>query len=800
MIGGVIAVVLLVGYAGSMRLLLGWGGVLDAFVGMSLAAIGATLISLGVLLGFWIVGKLPRRLTSVLFGSWFALTFLIGMSPGTTGWMTVGYVIVAAIIGGCLVVLRGPEFSSSGSPKKAGIGSLLTACVAGSVWFFVWVVGQGTEEGLLDVDDSTFQTIEALEAPDPSQVGSYTVQTLTYGRGEDRRPQFGESADLITESVNGKAFLNKPSGFMSSFRDKYWGFGRSDLSINGTVWYPEGKGPFPLVLIVHGNHLMRDYSDPGYAYLGELMASRGYIFVSVDENFLNGDWAKSYSKENDARGWLMLQHLQVWRDWSTEDGHVFEGRVDMDNISLIGHSRGGEAVGIAAAFNTLTHYPDDARVEFDFDFNIRSIVAIAPVDGQYLPSDVSTPLRDMNYLLLHGAHDTDVSRMSGDKLYKRISFSGDEYAFKTSIYIYRSNHGQFNTTWGNTDWGFPGSLFINKKALLSGEDQRQIAKTYISSFLDTTLKGDSSYMSLYRDYRSGMEWLPETYYISRFEDSQTRFVSDYHEDVDVTTATLEDATHSGSALATWREEELDFRGGGGRRQNQVVILGWDSTPTDDSLAVEEKVEGAGDAAVEDSALVGDSAAVEVASYSLTLPENLGTAWDIDANTSFTFSIAESTDDPGKPEDLLPDEDDDNEEEEENESSEENENDDGNNDEEDDDKEDDEEEDKDDEDEPRKPLEFTVELADREGQIASLPLSDLINFMPPMEAKLMRTDAFEDLFDASSEPILQTVDVKLSRFVTANPEFVPAGLETIRFIFDRSEKGVIILDEIGFRSE
>ena len=51
---------------------------------------------------------------------------------------------------------------------------------------------------------------------------------------------------------------------------------------------PEGEGPFPLTLIVHGNHNMIDYSDDGYGYLGSLLASRRIIAVSVDENFLNG--------------------------------------------------------------------------------------------------------------------------------------------------------------------------------------------------------------------------------------------------------------------------------------------------------------------------------------------------------------------------------------------------------------------------------------------------------------------------------------------------------------------------------
>jgi hypothetical protein len=52
---------------------------------------------------------------------------------------------------------------------------------------------------------------------------------------------------------------------------------------------------------------MKDFSDPGYAYLGELFASRGFIAVSVDENFLNGD----IRSENDARAYVLLEHLKV---------------------------------------------------------------------------------------------------------------------------------------------------------------------------------------------------------------------------------------------------------------------------------------------------------------------------------------------------------------------------------------------------------------------------------------------------------------------------------------------------------
>jgi hypothetical protein len=81
----------------------------------------------------------------------------------------------------------------------------------------------------------------------------------------------------------------------------------------------------------------------------------------------------------------------------------------MDRIALIGHSRGGEAVAHAACLNRLPYYPDDANEVFDFNFNIRSVIAIAPCDGQYQPGLMRTPLTDVNYLVLQGSHDADVS-------------------------------------------------------------------------------------------------------------------------------------------------------------------------------------------------------------------------------------------------------------------------------------------------------------------------------------------------------------------------------------------------------
>ncbi len=412
---------------------------------------------------------------------------------------------------------------------------------------------------------------------------------------------------------------------------------------------------------------MRDYSDPGYTYLGEHLASHGYIFVSVDENFINGDWSRNYSTESDGRGWIMLEHLSQWREWNAEEGHLFNSRVDLDRIALIGHSRGGEAVAVAAAFNELTRYPDDASVEWDYGFNIRGVVGIAPVDGQYTPADQRTPLTDINYFLLHGSHDGDVSS------FKRLQFSGEEYRFKSSIYIYRANHGQFNSVWGDSDWGKPGAYLLNREEFITGEEQRQIAKVYIHAFLDVVIRENDTYL---RDFRTGEQWLPETYYINRFEDSETRYIADYDEDIDVTSATVAGGTISGEGLADWKEQDLRFRGNRGDRENQVVYLGWRSEeseededtdgaedPGDDDAEGEEHGDSPEDSDSEqgaddpgDTDEHGESEGLDAdpdpevipAVYSITLPDGLGAGWGLDADTSLLFSMAQPDAKPSKP--------------------------------------------------------------------------------------------------------------------------------------------------------
>jgi hypothetical protein len=733
----------------------GLPGILDGLAGVVFFVLMALLIGLAAALSLKVLSGLPRFLNTSGLVAMIALVFILAES-NMPFFAAVMLALVlgapAALLGGGLGALFNREFKFERPLKKILVFAKVIVPVAMFVLCIIWLIDSGTTKYLVEQPVSTLQ-VEALDANNPSRPGPFKVLTMTYGSGTDKhRPEFGEEAVLKTEPVDASPFLKDSKGFKVKFRKWYWGFGFKEFPVNGRVWYPAGDGPFPLVLIVHGNHKMQQYSDPGYAYLGELMASRGFIFVSVDENFFNAAFMSGLSRENDGRGWMLLQHLKVWREWNRIEGNPFFEKVDMNNIGLIGHSRGGEAAAIAGNFNRLSRYPDDATVTFDFGFSIKAIIAIAPSDQQYRPAGQPNPLDNINYLVFQGAHDADVSMFLGARQYERVKFTDKNYWFKASLYTYRSNHGQFNTVWGDNDWGKPMGIILNRKALLDGEEQRTISRVYISAFLETTLHGNRSYLPLFHDYRLIRDWLPEDIYINRFEDSTFKKICDFEEDVDVTTAALDGAEISGKNLAVWREADLKFRSSS-TKENNVVFLGWRGTASERQ---------------------GDS----LPCYSIEMPENPGPGGEFFNDTLLIFSLADA-------DEKIPE-------------SEEEEAEQDKKDKEKAEKADNKEKKKKEKEEKnKKPLKLSIELISKDGTKAKLPLDRFMPVPPVIKSRFTKISNESSLYGKAYEPTMQTYVLPLAVFKEEYPAFDPGQLRVIRFVFDLGREGVIILDNIGF---
>jgi dienelactone hydrolase len=580
---------------------------------------------------------------------------------------------------------------------------------------------------------------KTLALPNPGLPGSYTVAQMTYGSGKDiRRSEFGANVDLQARSVDGSKLIDNWDGMSGWLRTNYWGFDVTELPLQARVWYPEGDGPFPLVLVVHGNHGMEDYSDPGYGYLGELFASRGIILASVDENFINGTFSAQVDilasrpglkEENDARGWLLLEHLSQFRDWNSTPGNFFSGKIDMNNLALIGHSRGGEAVGVAAAFNSLSRYPDDASLEFNFNFNLKGVIAIAPVYGQYEARERPTRVTDVNYLTVHGNMDGDVQSFEGVGQYSRVGFTGKDYRFRSSLYIVGANHGQFNTTWENMDTRPFMGWSLDTSRLMAREAQRDVARVYFSAFLEIVFNDKLEYLPLLKDARHGANWLPNTFYINQFSDSNENIVIDFENDIELSTLDLDTGKVTTENLSRWYEvaNELKFD----ELDTHSVVVAWDKDVFSETASINFSLGKpvAGDVLV---------ASLSSAGISSTPPD-----WE-KSNEEVVVDSEQNSNGTGDSESKL--------------------------------------------------LDWTIELVDSKGNRASALLSHDSKLYPlikgiPYRAKFLDSTKPEEV-------LFRRFEIPISAFKAVNAEFDSEAITEIKFVFDQSEKGAIILDSIS----
>jgi dienelactone hydrolase len=563
------ATVLWAAIVGALNLESGFGLGIDFAFALLLALVAVPLAALLVALVLIILRTL-KPLIAGFFAA--AIAFLSLLWWGSAGyWIAALLVFVEACLGATLATFFLGGLRTASTAKKVITGLIFALALAANVGIFSFFHSDGVNVELIKSKIANLPPV--LTAPNPSDRGPYAVQTIYYGTGDSlRRPEFGQSVAIKTRTVDGSGFFKDFTGWKAKLRQRYWGFGPEKLPLNARVWYPSGPGPFPLVLIVHGNHEMTEPSDNGYAYLGELLASRGFVMASVDENFLNSGLFHDPPKQQAVRGWLLLEHLKLWHAWNAQPGNPFYKRIDLNNIALAGHSRGGEAAATAALFNTLTYYPDDANIRFHYGYKIKSVIAIAPADGQYKPAEQDRVIKDVNYFTLQGAYDADVSSFAGSRQWDRVQLTGGVPAFKSELYIYRANHGQFNTVWGRTDSPAPDNWLLNLRPLLTGDQQRQIAKVYISAFLEATLHNQLRYVDLFRDYRRGRAWLPDTLYVNRYADEQQQTICKFDEDADITTTTAPGGSLSSSGLSVWREGKIPIRNG--TRDYNGVFLGW----------------------------------------------------------------------------------------------------------------------------------------------------------------------------------------------------------------------------------
>jgi hypothetical protein len=322
-------------------------------------------------------------------------------------------------------------------------------------------------------------------AVDPGVAGKYAVDTAEYNLGDQAvfLPGLGEKSEVV-----------------------------------GKVYSPRGAvGARPLVVFLHGRHSVcyGDSTEPpskpwpcakgekpipsyrGYDGAANALASNGYQVVSISANAVNAFDDAAYDQGAQARAELILEHLALWKKWSTTGGgpfgSKFVGKVDLQNVGLMGHSRGGEGVARAALLNA----------DRGGRYGIRAVLPLAPTDF----ARATVPGVAMSVILPYC--DGDVSDLQGQKFYDdtRYSVTGDAAA-RSTVTVMGANHNFFNTEWtpgqsvapSNDDWyeenekSTPcGAKYAGR---LTAKQQQAVGTAYVAGFFRLQLGSETKLLPL----------------------------------------------------------------------------------------------------------------------------------------------------------------------------------------------------------------------------------------------------------------------------------------------------------------
>jgi hypothetical protein len=296
----------------------------------------------------------------------------------------------------------------------------------------------------------------AARVPNPLKPGKLGVNEVEYKAGEI----------ALT--------IPQPDGIEASFTQP----------LEGSVTFPTGPGPWPVVLFLHGRHQTcidaggveyvpepgsaevrcpdvfgpdgqqietRIRSYAGYGYLASLLASHGYAVVSPSANVIASFDEFAPDGGIAARTQLIGATLDLMRRWNNgagpsvpgDPGHTIgtrlTGRLDVHHVALMGHSRGAEGVTQYIAFNRerSTVYP------------LNGVISVAPTDATG-----ANPFRNggTNFAELLPACDGDVFFLPGGHVFERVKYAPQGRRFtKLQWLVQWTNHNYFNTVWSGTD-------------------------------------------------------------------------------------------------------------------------------------------------------------------------------------------------------------------------------------------------------------------------------------------------------------------------------------------------------------
>ncbi|MET8445963.1 hypothetical protein [Streptomyces sp. NPDC005209] len=304
----------------------------------------------------------------------------------------------------------------------------------------VWSGGHRLDKSGRDAADNSASGLGSAARPparlpanavDPGKPGSYRTVTGEYNLKSVRLPGFSAPIEMRAVVVAPKGATGKrPLALFLHGRHSTCYVEHGD--VNGDWPCPAGTKSIP--------------SHRGYLRDQKLLASQGYMTVSISANGINGQDFAAEDGGAQARSSLVRLHLAQWADWAahpaTAPAVVRDAPpADLSRVLLIGHSRGGEGVNRAALDSLYPPPADQDGYHGPVRWHIKGTVLIGPtVFGQ-------NPVPDVPSMTILPGCDGDVSDLQGEVYVDGTRGVSRGTALHSAVYVVGANHNFFNTEW-----------------------------------------------------------------------------------------------------------------------------------------------------------------------------------------------------------------------------------------------------------------------------------------------------------------------------------------------------------------
>ena len=282
------------------------------------------------------------------------------------------------------------------------------------------------------------------------------------------------------------------------------------------------EAPLPLVIISHG------YPGNRYlmSHLGENLASKGFVTVSIDHKESTYDDQKAFASTLYNRAFDQLFVLnEMERLGKPGSGSFLSGRLDASRTGIVGYSMGGYGVvnviggGYSKASETVNGAPPNkllaergaANAEYrkTMDSRIKAAIAIAPwgMVGGFWDAEglkgIATPV-----LFVAGSADDVAGYEKGTKAIYQGAVNADRYL----LTFVNANHNAAAPipapaeTYAAAEAGKPAAFAHYADAVWDTVRMNNILDHFATAYFDLYLKGDvekQSYFEGWKGFKRG---------------------------------------------------------------------------------------------------------------------------------------------------------------------------------------------------------------------------------------------------------------------------------------------------------